>query len=37
MKILTGNTTYSVEYLAKRLELSERTINQYIDTFRDAG
>lgn len=37
MKILTGNTTYSVEDLAERLELSERIIYRYIDTFRDAG
>ncbi len=37
MKMLTGNSTLSVEDLAMRLEMSERTVYRYIDTFRDAG
>ncbi len=37
MKMLTANTTYSVEELAQRLGLSRRTIYRYIDTFREAG
>lgn len=37
MKMLTANTTYSVDQLAERLEMSRRTIYRYIDTFREAG
>jgi predicted DNA-binding transcriptional regulator YafY len=37
MKMLTGNTTYSIIELAERLETTERTIYRYIDTFREAG
>ncbi len=37
MKMLTANTSYSVDELAERLELSRRTIYRYIDTFRQAG
>lgn len=37
MKMLTGNTTYSIDELAERLETTERTIYRYIDTFREAG
>jgi predicted DNA-binding transcriptional regulator YafY len=37
MKMLTGNTIYSIAELAKRLETTERTIYRYIDTFREAG
>ncbi len=37
MKMLTANTTYSVDELAQRLEISRRTIYRYIDTFREAG
>ncbi|MFI3248377.1 MAG: HTH domain-containing protein [Rikenellaceae bacterium] len=37
MKMLTANTTYSVDELAQRLEMSRRTIYRYIDTFREAG
>jgi predicted DNA-binding transcriptional regulator YafY len=37
MKMLTGNTTYSVQDLADRLEMTPRTIYRYIDSFREAG
>ncbi|MFI3269386.1 MAG: WYL domain-containing protein [Rikenellaceae bacterium] len=37
MKMLTANTTYSVDELAERLGSSRRTIYRYIDTFREAG
>ncbi len=37
MKMLTANTTYSVDELATRLGMSRRTIYRYIDTFREAG
>ncbi len=37
MKLLTANTTYNVDQLAERLDMSRRTIYRYIDTFRDAG
>ncbi|MFI3305419.1 MAG: WYL domain-containing protein [Rikenellaceae bacterium] len=37
MKMLTANTTYSVDELARRLSTSRRTIYRYIDTFREAG
>ncbi len=37
MKMLTANTTYSVDELAQRLGASRRTIYRYIDTFREAG
>ncbi|MFI3304807.1 MAG: WYL domain-containing protein [Rikenellaceae bacterium] len=37
MKMLTANTTYSVDELAQRLSMSRRTIYRYIDTFREAG
>ncbi len=37
MKMLTANTSYSVDELAQRLEMSRRTIYRYIDTFREAG
>lgn len=37
MKLLTANTTYTVDELAERLSMSRRTIYRYIDTFRDAG
>ncbi len=37
MKLLTANTTYNVDQLASRLNMSRRTIYRYIDTFRDAG
>ena len=37
MKMMTANTTYSVDDLAERLDMSRRTIYRYIDTFREAG
>lgn len=37
MKLLTANTTYSVDQLAERLQMSKRTVYRYIDTFREAG
>lgn len=37
MKMLTANTTYSVDDLAERLDMSRRTVYRYIDTFREAG
>ena len=37
MKMLTANTTYSVDDIAERLSMSRRTIYRYIDTFREAG
>lgn len=37
MKLLTANTTYSVDQLAERLDMSRRTVYRYIDTFREAG
>lgn len=37
MKMLTANTTLTVDELAERLAMSRRTIYRYIDTFREAG
>ena len=37
MKMLTANTSYTVDELASRLEMSRRTIYRYVDTFRQAG
>ena len=37
MKLLTANTTYNIDQLAERLQMSRRTVYRYIDTFRDAG
>ena len=37
MKLMTGNTTYTVEELAEKLGTTYRTIYRYIDTFREAG
>ena len=37
MKLLTANTTYTVDELAERLSMSRRTIYRYIDTSREAG
>lgn len=37
MKLLTANTTYTVDQLAERLSMSRRTVYRYIDTFRQAG
>lgn len=37
MKMLTTNTSYTVDDLAERLAMSRRTVYRYIDTFREAG
>jgi len=37
MKLMSGNINYSVEELSEKLEMSDRTIYRYIDTFRAAG
>lgn len=37
MKMLTTNTSYTVDDMAERLDMSRRTIYRYIDTFREAG
>ena len=37
MKMLTANTSHTVDELAERLDMSRRTIYRYIDTFREAG
>lgn len=37
MKLLTGNTTYTVDELAEKLDTSYRSIYRYLDTFREAG
>ena len=37
MKLLTANTTYNVNQLSERLDMSRRTVYRYIDTFREAG
>ena len=37
MKLMTGNTTWTVEELADKLGTTYRTIYRYIETFRDAG
>ncbi len=37
MKMMTANTSYSVDDMAERLDMSRRTIYRYIDTFREAG
>ncbi len=37
MKLLTANTTYNIDQLSERLDMSRRTIYRYIDTFREAG
>lgn len=37
MKLLTGNTSYTVEELAEKLGTTYRSIYRYLDTFREAG
>lgn len=37
MKLLTANTTYNIDQLSERLDMSRRTVYRYIDTFREAG
>ncbi len=37
MKLMTGNTTWTVEELAGKLGTTYRTVYRYIETFREAG
>lgn len=37
MMLMTGNVSYTVDDLAKRLNTSPRSIYRYIDTFKEAG
>lgn len=37
MKLMTGNTTLSIEDLAAKMGTTTRTVYRYIDTMRDAG
>ena len=37
MQLLTGNISYTILDLSKKLDMSLRTIYRYIDTFREAG
>jgi predicted DNA-binding transcriptional regulator YafY len=37
MKLLTANTSYTIDDIAQRLSMSRRTIYRYIDSFREAG
>lgn len=37
MALLSGNIDYTVDELADKLEMSQRTIYRYIDTFKAAG
>lgn len=37
IKMMTGNINYSVEEMARRLDISPRSIYRYIDTFKEAG
>ena len=37
MKLLTANNRYTVNDLANRLQISDRTIYRYINSFREAG
>ena len=37
MKMMSGNTNYTVEELADRLGMSYRSVYRYIDTFKASG
>ena len=37
MKLLTGNTAYTVEDLAEKLDTTYRSIYRYLDSFKEAG
>lgn len=37
MKLLTSNVNYTIEDLAERLNMSDRSVYRYISTFKDAG
>ena len=37
MRLLAGNTNYTIDELAEKLDMSYRTIYRYIDTFKSSG
>jgi len=37
IKMLTGNLNYTVNDIAKRLDIDKRSVYRYIDTFKEAG
>ena len=37
MKMMSGNTNFTVDELAERLGISYRSIYRYIDTFKESG
>ena len=37
IKLLTGNVNYTVDEIARKLEMSRRTVYRYIDTLKSAG
>ena len=37
MKMMSGNISYTVDQLSEHLDMSQRTIYRYIDTFKQAG
>lgn len=37
MKLMTGTTSYTIDELAERLDISSRSIYRYIDTFKEVG
>ena len=37
MMMMSGNVDYTIEELAKKIHVSERSIYRYIDTFKSAG
>ncbi len=37
MKLMSGSTDYSIEELSERLNIPQRTIYRYIDTFKKSG
>ncbi|MDO9154940.1 MAG: HTH domain-containing protein [Paludibacter sp.] len=37
MKMLTANNSLTVDEIAAKLSISQRSVYRYIDTFREAG
>ncbi len=37
MKLLTANNSLTVDEIAAKLSISQRSVYRYIDTFREAG
>ena len=37
MKMMSGNTNYTIDELAELLGISYRSIYRYIDTFKESG